>query len=169
MKLYHGSNLKINSPDFKKSKRFLDFGVGFYLTSNEEQAISFAHKVIKRVSKINSREVGAATVSEYEFDLVAAERTLRVKHFLETDEDWLDFVIANRAGKASAAYDVVIGPVANDDIFEVVGKYEDGLITKAQAIKDFKVKKLYNQFTICSEAALRLLKFVSYKQYSEGK
>ena len=48
MILYHGSNLIIKEPRLIKQNRFLDFGFGFYTTTNKAQAISFAEKVFRR-------------------------------------------------------------------------------------------------------------------------
>ena len=42
MKLYHGSNIRINTIDLAKSKPFKDFGQGFYLSDNESQAMDMA-------------------------------------------------------------------------------------------------------------------------------
>ena len=38
MTLYHGSNVEVNDPKLIPTKRLLDFGAGFYLTSDFEQA-----------------------------------------------------------------------------------------------------------------------------------
>ena len=62
MILYHGSNLVVSQPKLVQQNRFLDFGFGFYTTTNKAQAISFADKVTKR------RKSGQKTVSIYEID-----------------------------------------------------------------------------------------------------
>ena len=38
MILYHGSNVEVREPKIIVSNRTLDFGAGFYTTSNKEQA-----------------------------------------------------------------------------------------------------------------------------------
>jgi hypothetical protein len=48
MILYHGSNLIVSEPRLVKQNRFLDFGFGFYTTTNKTQAIAFSDKVLKR-------------------------------------------------------------------------------------------------------------------------
>ena len=154
-------------PDLSKSRPFLDFGKGFYLTANESQAIEFSHKIAARAKRLDSDYTGCATVSTFEFDLAAADSLLSVKRFMAADEQWLDFIIDNRTGKGKAVYDVIIGPVANDDVYQVIEKYEDGTLTKKQAIAAFKVKNLFNQYTLCSDAAVKLLRFVSSKEYAE--
>ena len=62
MILYHGSNLVVSKPTLIQQNRFLDFGFGFYTTTNKTQAISFADKVTKR------RKNGQRAVSIYEVD-----------------------------------------------------------------------------------------------------
>ena len=42
MILYHGSNVKISKPDLTYSKPFKDFGQGFYLSADEQQARNLA-------------------------------------------------------------------------------------------------------------------------------
>ena len=51
MILYHGSNVIVSKPKLIRQNRFLDFGFGFYTTTNREQAIAFADKVYKRRRK----------------------------------------------------------------------------------------------------------------------
>lgn len=61
MILYHGSNLIVDEPKILTPNRYLDFGAGFYTTSNFAQAKSFADKVTAR------KNDGKSTVSKYEF------------------------------------------------------------------------------------------------------
>ena len=85
--------------------------------------------------------------------------------FDSADEKWLDFVVQRRQGiELTEKYDLIIGPVANDDVFGTIILYEAGQLDKESAIKRFKVKDLYNQVVFCNEKALSSLKFVkSYK------
>jgi hypothetical protein len=167
MLLYHGSNTVISKPDLGMSKKYLDFGMGFYLTSNKNQAVEFSKKVVRRALK-RREGAGIATINEYEFETESAKRMLRVKIFDMPDEEWLDYVVSNRQGVGNADdYDVVIGPVANDDVFEVIEYYEDGMFTKEAAINALKIKKLFTQFTMKTEAALNMLKFTEYWQAKE--
>ena len=111
MILYHGSNLVVSEPKLIQQNRFLDFGFGFYTTTNKAQAISFADKVTKR------RQNGQRTVSMYEIDENTAFLECSILRFDEPGEAWLDFVSDNRSGKYEGeAYDFIFGPVANDDV-----------------------------------------------------
>ena len=154
MFLYHGSNLTVSEPRLVEQNRFLDFGYGFYTTTNKAQAIGFAEKVTKR------RKEGVPTVSIYEIDEIKAFSECSVLKFDAPDEAWLDFVSENREGKYNGKiYDFVYGPVANDDVYTTFTLYTAGVFTKEQTIEALKVKKLYNQLVLTSTKALSYLKF----------
>ena len=156
MLLYHGSDIIVEKPRIISSNRTLDFGVGFYTTTNKTQAIDFSYKVMRR------RGSTLQSVSVYDFNIDQAKDSLSVLEFKSADEEWLDFVSANRMGKAIVAkHDIVIGAVANDTIYRVFGLYENGLIDKETALKQLKIQKLYDQVVFCTEEALQYLRFDS--------
>ena len=155
MILYHGSNLTVSEPKLVIQNRFLDFGYGFYTTTNKVQAIGFADKVTKR------RKDGTPTVSIYEIDEAKAFAECTVLRFDAPDEAWLDFVSDNRAGNYfGEPYDFIYGPVANDDVYTTFTLYSAGVLTREQTIEALKIKKLYNQLVLTSEKALAFLRFV---------
>lgn len=155
MILYHGSNLTVSEPKLVEQNRFLDFGYGFYTTTNKMQAVGFADKVTKR------RKEGIPTVSIYEIDEEKAFYECSVLKFNAPDEAWLDFVSKNREGKYEGEkYDFIYGPVANDDVYTTFTLYTAGVLTKEQTIGALKVKKLYNQLVLTSEKALGYLEFI---------
>ena len=159
MILYHGSNVVVEQPKILQSARMLDFGVGFYTTSNKEQAIRWAEKVADR------REPDDKIVSFYEFDIDAAECELRIIRFDEPSEKWLDFVCANRSGREIGdSYDIVIGPVADDMVYTVVQFYENGVYDKDDAIKRLKVEALFNQILFHTERALSYCRFIGFEK-----
>jgi len=155
MIVYHGSNVEVSSPKLVEQNRYLDFGYGFYTTTNRAQACSFAEKVTKR------RRCGENTVNVYELDEKRAFAECAVLRFDEPGAEWLDFVSANRSGTYTGKkYDFVYGPVADDDVYSTFALYEAGILTREQTIDALKVKKLYNQLVAASEKALGYLKFV---------
>lgn len=159
MKLYHGSNIVVENPEIRVSTHTMDFGGGFYTTHNFEQAALFAKKVVLRAEKL-AMPVGFATVSEYEFDLAAAEQALKILKFNEPDAEWLNFVVENRKGIDSGnGYDIIIGPVANDDVYETIRYFERGAYDTETAIKKLKLKKLFSQTLLKTQATIALLKF----------
>ena len=157
MIIYHGSTIIVEKPEIRKRERMLDFGVGFYTTSNKEQAIRWAERVANR-TQINSQ-----ILSVYEFDQEGAQRELRIISFDKPDGEWLDFVCANRLGREiEKPYDIVIGPVANDQVYTTVALYEQGVLSKEAAIIDLKVSKLYDQILFHNEKSLVFCKYVQY-------
>ncbi|MBQ8719690.1 MAG: DUF3990 domain-containing protein [Clostridia bacterium] len=158
MILYHGSNVVVEQPKLIEQNRFLDFGYGFYTTTNKEQAENFAQKVI-------ARRGGKPIVNVYELDENAQTNLLKIKRFSAPDEEWLDFVSAHRNGTYDGErYDLIIGAVANDDVYRTLQVYSTGLLTKEQALEALKVKKLFNQYVFATKEALELLKFVEARE-----
>ena len=154
--MYHGSNIKVESPNLSLSRKNLDFGAGFYTTENKTQAVDFSQKVMIRKGQ-KSR-----SVSIYNFDMNIAESVLDILRFQIPDRLWLDFVHQNRRGTYTGKlYDLIIGPVANDDVFATLIVYEQGLLNVEQTLEALKIKKLYNQFVFKTEKALALLKYAN--------
>jgi hypothetical protein len=154
MIVYHGSDVVVEKPILLSPKRTLDFGAGFYTTTNKKQAMSFAHKVMLR----NDSQTKAVSMYEVDFDKI--DSTLDVLKFDAPNAEWLDFVFANRQGiYKGKQYDVVIGVVADDTIYRVFSLYEAGLLTREETIKRLKIRKLYNQVTFCTEKALSHLRY----------
>lgn len=155
MILYHGSNVVVSKPRLIEQNRFLDFGFGFYTTTNKMQAIGFADKVTKR------RKGGSRSVSIYELNEEKAFSKCSVLRFENANEAWLDFVSQNRSGNYKGkTYDFIFGPVANDDVYTTFTLYTAGLLTKSQTLDALKIKKLYDQLGLTSEKALSYLMFI---------
>lgn len=156
MILYHGSNVVVKEPKLIEQNRFLDFGYGFYTTTNKEQAENFARKVV-------IRRGGTPIVNIYEIDDNISGKLLKIKHFNAPDEEWLDFVSAHRNGTYKGEkYDLVIGAVANDDVYRTLQVYSSGLLTKEQALEALKIKKLFDQYVFTTKEAISYLKFIEY-------
>lgn len=163
MIVYHGSNVIVTQPRLVHQNRTLDFGYGFYTATNLNQAVSFAGKVTDR------REKGSPCISMYEVpELDELQGKYKVLIFQEPDEEWLDFVCANRNGSYDGErYDIVFGPVANDTIYRTFVAYEEGILTREETIARLKVKKLFDQMTFATEPALKELKYIG--QFDAGR
>lgn len=159
MKIYHGSLVVVDKPEIRKSDRFLDFGYGFYTTSNFEQAKTWCDKLCKR------NNVKSGYITEYDFDFEVAKRQIEIIEFAGANQKWLKFVCDNRKGKCYKEYDLVMGPVADDSVFEVVRFYELGTYDLQETLKRLKVEKLFNQILFHTEKSL---KFLTYKSFVES-
>lgn len=154
MILYHGSNMTVEHPKLVKQNRYLDFGFGFYTTTNREQAVNFAGKVVGR------NKIGEATLNIYSFDEEIAFKECSLLRFEFPNEDWLDFVAANRKGVYTGVqYDLIYGAVANDDVYRTITLYLTDVLNKEQTLTALKVRKLFNQLVFTTETALNYLKF----------
>ncbi len=154
MILYHGSNMVVQAPRLIAQNRFLDFGYGFYTTTNRVQADSFAKKVVLRRG-------GVPTVNVYELDDAHAAEQLKVRRFDSPDGEWLDFMTAHRSGTYDGErFDLIIGAVANDDVYRTLQVYSTGLLTKEQALEALRIKKLFDQYVFATAEAIPLLKFL---------
>ncbi|WP_461206489.1 DUF3990 domain-containing protein [Clostridium sp. DL1XJH146] len=157
MQIYHGSDVIVDKPKILKNNRLLDFGMGYYTTMNREQAKRWAEKVSIR------NNTGSKFISIYNFDIDKAKYELNILEFTNPDEKWLEFITANRRGKEIIEeYDIVIGPVADDNVYLSVKLFETGVLGKEEAIKRLKVQKLFNQLSFHTDRALMFCEFDSY-------
>ena len=154
MILYHGSNVIVDQPKLIRQNRYLDFGFGFYTTTNREQAVNFAQKVTDR------RKMGEATLNIYSVNEAVAFQECKVLQFDSPDEAWLDFVAANRQGTYQGEkYDLIYGAVANDDVYRTIALYMTGVLDKEQTLSSLKIRKLFNQLVFATEKSPQYLKF----------
>ena len=154
MILYHGSNMVVKQPKLIKQNRFLDFGFGFYTTTNREQARNFALKVAQR------RKSGEATLNIYSIEENEAFKECSLLRFETPDEKWLDFVSANRQGNYQGKhYDLIYGAVANDDVYRTITLYMTGILSREQALTALKIRKLFDQMVFATEKSLKYLHF----------
>ena len=154
MKLYHGSTVTVKRPNIQKGRKATDFGKGFYTTTNFEQAKKWA--LLKR----NREQGNKAVVSVYEIPDNILDGDFTVRHFAGATKEWLDFVVNNRRGKSTEEYELVMGPVANDQLYATIRLYEQGIITADAAIEMLKTHKLFNQLSFHTERVVSLLRFV---------
>ena len=155
MIVFHGSNQIVKNPNVYYSKKYLDFGKGFYVTTFQSQAEKWA----KRKS---SRYGGNSVVNVYELSDDLSQ--FNVLKFSQENEKWLDFVFNCRKGfDVNKDYDVIIGNVADDDVFKTVDMYFRGLWTKDQTIEQLKYYKMNDQICIVKLYILdNLLTFSKY-------
>lgn len=157
MKLYHGSNMRVTEPDLKRSKPFKDFGQGFYLSAEEQQAKDQA------ISKVDQMMKGQPIVNEFLFDeTLMTSGELKVKVFNDYSVEWAEFVLMNRDSKrdqTSHDYDIVYGPIADDGVNYQLRRYWGGVITLPKLIEELKYAKgITFQYFFGTERALKTLK-----------
>ena len=159
IKLYHGSNIKIDVPDLLHSKPFKDFGSGFYLSADKQQAWDLAYQ------KVSQTQTGRAEVSEFLFDeTLMKSGELRVLCYPDYCEEWAKFVLANRDKNAKHPvhdYDIVYGPIADDGVTYQLRRYVGGVISLARLVEELKYAKgITFQYFFGTERALSKLKTI---------
>ncbi len=157
IRLFHGSNMKIEEPDLKHSKPYKDFGVGFYLSADKQQAWDMAFQ------KVNQTQTGKAEVTEFLFDeTLMTSENLKVLSYPDYCEEWALFVLANRDKKAEHPvhdYDIVYGPIADDGVTYQLRRYEGGVISLSRLVDELRYAKgITFQYYFGTERALKHLK-----------
>ena len=136
--LYHGSNVSIDKIDLNKSRPNKDFGRGFYLSADRQQAWRMGE--FKALTEGGEPVMNIYTMDEQ----VLTSGELRVKKFKGYTHEWADFIFLNRNNKGEEPahdYDIVYGPIANDRVGVQIGKYEAGDITLSQFLHNLKYMK----------------------------
>ena len=141
MILYHTGKQEIRRPDIHYGRKNADFGWGFYLTPDRDFTYRWARE--------------HAVVNEYELD----ENGLDIQTFTRS-VDWFQYILNNRRGSDRLAVDVVIGPIANDTIFDTLGIMSSGYLNSEDALKLLLIGPSYTQVAIKTERAAKQLSFV---------
>lgn len=143
MLVYHGSYTEVKQPEIIKGRNTKDFGTGFYCTVIKEQAERWA------------RRYNTPVVNMYS---LLIDGDLDILEFKEMTDEWLDFIIDCRSGKTHN-YDIVIGAMADDQIYNFISDYIDGIITREQFWTMAKFKYPTHQINFCTDNALKCLTF----------
>lgn len=151
MTVYHGSYTTIKIPRIIKGRNTKDFGTGFYCTIIREQAERWA------------RRYETGIVNTY---TVRVDTSLNILEFKEMTEEWLDFIIDCRHGKPHN-YDIVIGAMANDQIYNFIADYIDGILTREQFWVMAKFKYPTHQINFCTQAALNCLELSASEEVTK--
>ena len=157
MILYHGTNMAFEAIDLMKSKPNKDFGRGFYLSADYNQAMEMAK------TKVEQLGTGFPTVLRYDVDDIAM-RGLNVLRFDGYSEEWAKFILLNRNNSSSEPahdYDIVIGPIANDRVGVQLWRYENKSIDLKTLVRNLQfMKGVTIQYFFGTENAVNILKRV---------
>lgn len=148
MELYHGSYIAVEHPQILKGRFTKDFGEGFYCTALKKQVIKWAQRY------------DTSVVSSYVYE---EDASLHILRFEEMTDEWLDFIVACRNG-VPHHYDMVMGAMANDQIYNYVSDFINGVLTREQFWVMAKFKKPTHQINFCTPAALRCITFIKSEE-----
>ena len=142
--VYHGSNVAVPNPKILINGHYKDFGYGFYCTNIEKQAKRWA-----------LTQKGESIVNRY---IYTANPDLNICAFPDMSEAWLQFVVNCRRG-IEHGFDIVEGPMADDQIWDYVEDYMNGNISKAAFWELVKFKYPTHQIVFCTMKALENLHY----------
>lgn len=155
--LFHGTIADFDKVSLSKSHNRRDFGKGFYTTLLEQQAKEWAYRLSLR------ENVSRYFVYNFTFQ---ENDNLKIKRFNALNKDWLEFIKENRSqGGLQHDFDVVIGPVADDNTMETIQLYIAGILTSDEAVERLKYNKVNNQVSFHTEKALNYLKLAGRTVY----
>jgi hypothetical protein len=145
MLIMHGSTVQIPNPEIRKARFYKDFGGGFYCTNIEAQAYRWAARF------------GTGYINFYDYNPDSGLNTLS---FPQMTEDWLDFIVFCRNGGIHE-YDIVDGPMANDEVYNYVADFLSGVITRTAFWELVKFRYPTHQICFHTEKSLQAIQFVN--------
>ena len=154
IKVYHAGYVEIPVPDIKRGRVNADFGQGFYLSDNYD----FASLWVREKNRAD------IIVNSYELD----ESGLNILRF-DRDEKWFRYVFSNRRSMPDsyADFDIIIGPIANDTIYDTMGIMTSGYLSDDEALKLLCVGPQYTQIVLKTQKAADNLHFLSASALSK--
>ena len=157
MILYHGSFETIEKPDISFSRENTDFGKGFYTTTIKSQAVNWSSRF--------KRRFGYGTISVFEVDELELQKNASILEFETYSIEWLEYITKCRQGEPGESYDLVIGGVANDDVYNTLTLYFLGYIENDEAIKRLRYEKPNIQYCFKNQIVIdKYLKFTGMEK-----
>ena len=162
MKLYHGSTFIVKEPNLEILNYRTDFGKGFYTTTDIEQAKKWTKIKKERLEQEMLDFELKKYINIYEY---YENKDLKILDFVEATEEWLDFIYKNRiSNELLHNYDIVKGPVADDNLFATLRLYERHYASKRDTIEALKTYKLVDQIYFHTEDALKTLNYIGTEE-----
>ena len=165
--LYHGSYVTVEKPELERCYPYKDFGRGFYLTTSQEQAVSFVRSSVAKAAGRGDVQPNTkwGFVSKYIFQ---TDINIKIHEFPNADAAWLHCVASHRRPTLSVDwaaewqdYDILAGKVANDRTNPTITAYLAGLFGEVgsmradeQCVSMLMPENLENQICLRTPAAL---------------
>ena len=139
MQLYHTGFQEIRTPDVHHGRKNADFGQGFYLTADAAFARRWAKERLGMQTVVNTYELDTEGLSVHRFT---------------RSREWFEYIFANRSGSPDRLEaDVVIGPIANDTIYDTFGIITSGFLKEEDALRLLLIGPEYRQIALKTEKA----------------
>lgn len=158
--VFHGSDNMIKEPQHNGGRKFSDFGLGFYITTNVEMAKSWATRKKDKPAYVNKYTLNTEGIKSLTFDL---------------DLHWILFIAYNRGlvlndelqnlleekYKNIDEYDVLIGPTADDKMFDTLNMFFSNNITLDHCLQSLNSMDLDIQYNIKSITGISALLYIN--------
>ena len=139
--LYHVGTREIREPDVHYGRKNADFGQGFYLTPE----LAFARRWAGDEAVLNRYELSLDGLSVHRFTRDAA---------------WFAYLFDNRRLRDRLEADVIVGPIANDTIFNTMGIFSSGFLPPEEALRLLRIGPEYTQVALKTERAAARLRWL---------
>ena len=153
--LFHGAKKRIeDNINLSHSKSTNDFGIGFYLGETFEQAATY-------ISYTNSNTIYSYKLDKNNLKIISFSVNEEWMYAIAYYRGWIDKyknnkIITSIIEKVDKA-DVIIAPIADNKMFDLIGEYVEGLITDLQCINALSATNLGFQYVIKTENAISQL------------
>lgn len=183
MLLYHGSYVPVEKIDLNKCVQGKDFGKGFYLTANLQQAVNFIKTSLAKAKAVGeadkNQNYGFVSCFRYHGD----DKDVPYFEFADADKEWLWYIALNRRKNLATSMklklkedvfksEIIVGKIANDTTNPVITTYLNGLYGDVKDEKSANIAisfllpdRLKEQYCFLSKRAVDCLEFVEVKRY----
>lgn len=170
--LFHGAKGDIIFPlDLNHSKETNDFGIGFYLGENFSQASTYISNSISKYVYAFSLNLNNLKISKFNVD---SEWMLAIAYYREWLTNYSNGEIIKNIIKKVEESDIIIAPIADNRMFDLISEFVEGSITNKQCEHALAATNLGNQYVVKTQKGLEnllLLKkcFLSNSEKEEYK
>jgi hypothetical protein len=151
MRVYHGSDVRVDEIDLSKSGNFKDFGRGFYVTN----ILKHAQTRAVDIAQANGTE---PVITEFEYiEEYPVTMGMKLKKFETVSEEWVEFIVMNRNRRIAHpahSFDIVEGAIADDWVTMQIDRYIKGKITIKALLEKIKFRELTHQICFCTTESL---------------
>lgn len=167
VRLYHGSEVIVEKPEFGKGARHNDYGKGFYCTENPELAREWACAKQKNgyvnIYDMDMTRLSVLNLNDPQYNILnwlailADNRTYWQSGSIS--EDAKDYIKTHFLLDISG-YDVIVGYRADDSYFSFAQDFVAGVISLEKLSEAMRLGKLGEQIVLKSPKAFGQIEFV---------
>lgn len=164
--LYHGSKFGFNKIDVNGSKEFSDFSNGFYTSMKYESALAFIEKNPNSsiyVFEIDTKDLNVLTLDS------SLDWMILISYYRGYLNEYSNSKVLTDILKKMNDVDIVVAPIANNKMFQILSDFALGNITSSEAIHSLSASRLGLQYVFKSQRAINKLQFKERLYISDGE